>query len=66
MLANEAQELGDRAVARVASTRRPPLRQTRASSAAAPSWFYANMTPKVEITPSKQPSATGRLSASAS
>src|SRR6516165_365275 len=45
--------------AQVARTRRPPERQTRASSAAASAWLPANMTPNVEMTPSKAPSSNG-------
>jgi hypothetical protein len=49
----------------VAIETRPPGRQTRASSAAACFWFAANMTPKVEMMPSKRRSGNGRRSASA-
>ena len=44
----------------------PPGRQTRTSSAAARSWSGVNITPKVETTTSKLPSANGSASASAS
>lgn len=50
----------------LASPMRPPGRQTRASSAAALSWFGVNMTPKVESTTSNEASGKGSSSASAS
>src|SRR3989337_2338191 len=48
----------------VVSARRPPLRQTRASSAAASSGRLTNMTPQVEIAASK--AASGQASFPAS
>src|SRR5215210_248319 len=44
----------------------PPLLHTRTSSAAAASWLGVNITPKVETTASKLPSANDSASASAS
>ena len=43
----------------------PPCRQTRTISAAARSWSGVNITPKVDTTTSKLPSANGSASASA-
>ena len=44
----------------------PPRLQTRTSSFAARVWLGVNMTPNVETTTSKVPSANGNASASAS